>query len=83
MTPKSMLCGVKRIPCGEYKGYKITKIIQTDIDTGEPLNNGCDWYSLYNEQFDDRIGTQHESDIPHTIDYRLRANPRKFGSLVG
>ena len=79
----TMRCGVKKIPCGEYRGYKITKIIQTDIDTGEPLNNGCDWFSLYNEQFDDRIGASRESEIKYMIDYRLKANPHKFGLLTG
>ena len=60
MTPREMMCGVKKIPVGEYRGYKITKIIQTDLETGEPLNNGCEWYSLYNPVFNDRIGTGHE-----------------------
>lgn len=79
MTPKSMRCGVKKISMGEYRGYKITKIIQTDIETGEPLNNGCDWYSLFNPVFNDRIGTGHEWDIQHLVDYRIRANPHTFG----
>lgn len=81
MIPREMMCGVKKIPMGEYRGYTITKLIQTDLETGEPLNNECEWYSLYNPVFNDRIGTGHEWKIKHTIDYRIQANPHTFGVI--
>ena len=78
MTLQEMRCGVQKTLIGEYRGYQIIKTIQVDLETGEPLNNNCEWYSLYNPTFNDRIGVGHESDIKHTIDYRLKANPHMF-----